>query len=317
MRVIVTGATGFIGRAVVKSLQEDARHGVRAVCRVRKPAMVDSVEWVRGAELAADADWRAAVAGMDVLVHAAARVHVMSDTAVDPLAEFRRVNVAGTLALARQAAAAGLRRFIFLSSIKVNGEETAAGQAFRADHPPRPVDPYGLSKLEAEQGLRSLAEATGMEVVIIRPPLVHGPGVKGNFAAMISWLSRGLPLPLGAITENRRSLLGIDNLVDLIMTCIAHPAAANRIFLASDGEDVSTADLLRRLGNALGHPARLFSVPQGPLMTAARMLGKGDVARRLLGNLQVDASDTREILAWKPPIDLDEGLRRAAAGWAR
>jgi UDP-glucose 4-epimerase len=263
--------------------------------------------------LAPSTDWSTALNGVSVVVHCAARVHVMRDTSVDPLEEFRRVNVQGTLNLARQAAAAGVRRFVFVSSIKVNGEATQPGCPFTADDILAPLDPYGVSKMEAEQALREIVRQTGMEVVIIRPPLVYGPGVKANFAAMMRWLQRGVPLPLGAI-HNQRSLVALDNLVDLIMTCIKHPAAANQTFLVSDGEDASTTELLRRMGQAMGHPARLLPVPASWLKLAAGLIDKRDVAQRLCGSLQVDISKTRELLGWVPPVSLDEGLRRAATG---
>jgi len=237
----------------------------------------------------------------------------MSDTAADPLDEFRRVNVQGTLNLARQAAAAGVKRFAFVSSIKVNGESTQLGAPFKADDVPAPNDAYGLSKMEAEHGLREIALQTGIDVVIIRPPLVYGPGVKANFAAMMRWLQRGAPLPLGAI-HNQRSLVALDNLVDLIVTCLSHPAAANQTFLVADGEDVSTTGLLRRMGQALGRPARLVPVPASWLKLAAAMVGKPDVAQRLCGSLQVDIEKTRRLLGWTPPISLDEGLKKAAEG---
>jgi len=214
----------------------------------------------------------------------------------------------------RQAAASGVRRFVFVSSVKVNGESTSPEQPFRQDDPAAPVDPYGISKREAEDGLREIAAATGMEVVIVRPPLVYGPGVKANFAALMNAVKRGLPLPLGSVTENRRSLVALDNLVDLLITCIDHPAAANQTFLVSDDEDLSTADLLWRLGKAMGRPARLFPMPPALLRTGAALLGKSDMAERLLGNLQVDITHTKQTLGWTPPITVDEGLRRAAAG---
>jgi UDP-glucose 4-epimerase len=237
----------------------------------------------------------------------------MADTVSDPLQEFRRVNVQATLNLARQAAAAGVRRFVFVSSIKVNGELTQPESAFKADDAPAPLDAYGISKMEAEQGLREIALQTGMEVVIIRPPLVYGSGVKANFAAMMRWLKRGVPLPLGAI-QNQRSLVALDNLVDLIVTCLTHPAAANQTFLVSDGEDVSTTELLRRMGQALGSPARLLPVHASWLKLAAAMLGKADMAQRLCGSLQVDISKTRQLLGWQPPLSLDTGLKKAAMG---
>jgi nucleoside-diphosphate-sugar epimerase len=239
----------------------------------------------------------------------------MKDTSTDPLTEFCKVNVAGTANLARQAAKAGVKRFVFLSSIKVNGEFTEAGQPFTADDVPALEDPYGLSKHEAEQLLRQIAAETGMEVVIIRPPLVYGPGVKANFESMMRWLARGVPLPLAAVTNNRRSLVALDNLVDLIVTCLNHSAAANQTFLVSDGEDLSTAQLLKRMGAALGHPARLFYVPPALLKLGATVLNKPGIYQRLCGSLQLDIAKTRQLLGWSPPVSVDEGLRRAAEGF--
>jgi UDP-glucose 4-epimerase len=257
-------------------------------------------------------DWSVALGGILVVVHCAARVHVMADTAANPLEEFRRVNVQGTLNLARQAAAAGVRRFVIVSSIGVNGAETFQ-RPFTAHDEAAPHSPYAASKYEAELGLQALAAETGLEVVIIRPPLVYGPGAPGNFGSLMRWLKRGVPLPLGAI-HNQRSLVALDNLVDLLVTCITHPAAANQTFLVSDGEDVSTTELLRRMGEAMGRPARLLPVPVSLLKLAAIVVGKPDVAQRLCGSLQVDISKTRQLLSWTPPLSLDEGLRRAAAG---
>ena len=265
-------------------------------------------------DLEPSTDWSVALGGVSAVVHCAARVHVMSDTAADPLAEFRQVNVQGTLNLARQAAAVGARRFVFVSSIKVNGEATQLGRPFTADDAPAPLDAYGVSKMEAEQGLRELSAQTGMEVVIIRPPLVYGPDVKANFAAMMRWLRRGIPLPLGAI-HNQRSLVALDNLVDLIVTCLSHPAADNQTFLVSDGEDVSTTELLQRMGQAMNRPARLIPVPAGLLMQAAALLGKRDVAQRLCCSLQLDIEKTRQLLNWNPPLTLDQGLKKAAEGF--
>jgi len=233
----------------------------------------------------------------------------MKDELADPLAEYRLVNVEGTLNLARQAAAAGIKRFIYISSIKVNGESTPLGKPFLSSDIPEPEDPYGVSKREAEQGLMQLAADTGMEVVIIRPPLVYGPGVKGNFATMIKLIDKGLPLPLGAV-HNKRSLVGVDNLVDLIIRCIDHPAAANQVFLAGDGEDLSTTELLRGVANAMGKPARLIPVPVGLLQLSATLLGKEAVAQRLLGSLRVDITKTCELLDWRPPYTVEEGLQR-------
>jgi nucleoside-diphosphate-sugar epimerase len=258
-------------------------------------------------ELGPDTDWTPALDGVDVVVHTAARVHVMHETSADPLAEFRRANVDGTMALARQAAAAGVRRLVFLSSIKVNGEGTIPGRPYRADDVPAPMDPYGVSKHEAEQALLALGRLGPMSVTIIRPVLVYGPGVKGNFLSMLRWVKRGVPLPFGAI-NNRRSLVALDNLVDLIVTCLEHPAAANQVFLVSDGEDVSTSTLLRKLGRALERPARLIPVPPAIFAAAASAAGKGAVARRLLGSLQVDAEPTRKLLSWRPPVSLDQAM---------
>lgn len=309
--VMVTGATGFIGSTLVARLAREARFSPAAAVR-RAATFDEGVEVVPGASLEPDADWSGALQGAEMVVHCAARVHVMDEAAADPLAEFRRVNVEGTLALARQAAEAGVRRFVFVSSIKVNGEQTVPGAPFTAQDEPAPEDPYGLSKAEAEAGLFALGRETGMDIVAVRPALVHGPGVGGNFARMLQWVARGVPLPLGAV-DNRRSLVGLDNLVDLLVRCIDHPAAAGQVFLAGDGEDVSTTELLRRVARAMDRPARLLPVPPMALRAGARLLGKGEMARRLLDSLQVDITHTRETLGWEPPVSLDEGLRRAVA----
>jgi nucleoside-diphosphate-sugar epimerase len=247
--------------------------------------------------------------GIQVVVHAAARVHVMREEAVDALAEFRDINVQGTLKLARQAAESGVKRFIFISSIKVNGECTPTGKAFKADDLPSPMDPYGISKYEAEEALKHLGRETGMEVVIIRPPLVYGPGVKGNFMSLLGWLRRGIPLPLGAV-RNRRSLVSIENLISLIVTCIDHPAAANQVFLVSDGEDLSTSQLLNRLSRAFGRRARLLPVPEWLLKLVASMFGMQAVAQRLCGSLQVNIDKNRELLGWLPPVSVDRAMRQ-------
>lgn len=309
-RIMVTGGSGFVGRTLLERLHQDG-YGLIAPSRTplaQAPAGVVN-PLVTG--LAADVDWSASLEGAAVVIHSAARVHVMNDTADDPLVEFRKANVEGTLSLARQAAAAGVQRFIFISSIKVNGEGTELGHPYRADDTPDPQDPYGVSKMEAEQGLRVLASETGLEVVIIRPVLVYGPGVKANFRSMMSWLRKGIPLPLGA-TGNKRSLVAVDNLVDLIATCIDHPAAANQTFLVSDGEDLSTTQLLQRMGKALGRPARLLPVPASLLHVGAAMLGRRAIAQRLCGSLQVDIGKTRELLGWAPPVSVDDALRKTA-----
>jgi len=298
VKILVTGSNGFVGKALVPALTA-AGHTVLALTRE-----------ISG-DINAQTDWTPHLSGVDVVIHLAARVHMLNDTLADPLEMYRLVNTAGTLNLARQAAACGVKRFIFLSSIKVNGEKTAPGQPFTTQTPPAPLDPYGVSKFEAEEGLKRIAAETPLEYVIIRPPLVYGAGVKANFLSMMRWLDRGVPLPLGAV-NNRRSLIAIDNLVDLIITCVGHPAAANQLFLAADGEDLSTTDLLKRLGIALGKPARLIPVPPILIETAAAVLGKKGITQRLFGSLQVDNSAARMLLNWKPPLTVDEGLRRTA-----
>ncbi|WP_372239445.1 UDP-glucose 4-epimerase family protein [Pseudomonas sp. 2FE] len=309
--VLVTGASGFVGSSVLQRLIVDKREELVAVIRRDNAQTPAGVMRAKVESLGPDCQWQSALNGVRVVIHAAARVHMMNDQVADPLTEFRKVNVEGTLNLARQAAVAGVRRFIFISSIKVNGEGTPVGVPYSADAQPAPADPYGISKMEAEQGLRALAAETGMEVVIIRPTLVYGPGVKANFLSMMRWLHKGVPLPFGAI-HNRRSLVALDNLVDLIVTCIDHPAAANQTFLVSDGEDLSTSELLRRMGAALGKPARLLPVPSWVLETGAAMLGKNALSQRLCGSLQVDISKTRELLGWAPPVSVDAALRKTA-----
>ena len=305
MNVLLTGASGFLGNRLLQSISQI--HFVTAALRSAKKVLRCNSYLV--GEMDSQTDWSYALHGQQVIIHAAARVHVLNDQLADPLAEYRRINVDGTLNLAHQAAASGVKRFIFISSIKVHGEQTPLGQPFTADDTPAPEDAYGISKWEAEQGLQQLASETGMEVVIIRPPLVYGPGVKGNFLSMTKLVTNGLPLPLGAI-HNQRSLVAVENLVDLIITCIDHPAAANQVFLAGDGQDLSTTGLLRGVARAMGRPARLIPVPSSLLMLGATLLGKKAVAQRLLGSLQVDISKARHLLGWEPLITVEEGLRR-------
>ena len=311
MRTMVTGATGFVGQALIRRMAADGRHAVRAAVRAETCTLPAGVECVVAGDLVnlnGDAAWQATVSGMDAVVHLAARVHVMRESASDPLSEFRRVNVTASLKLAKQAAAAGVRRFVYLSSVKVNGESGT----YTESHTPAPEDAYGISKHEAEMGLRGIADETGLEVVIIRPPLVYGPGVGANFRALMRAVARGIPLPFGAV-DNRRSLAAVDNLVDFVLTCLEHRAAANETFLVSDGEDLSTTDLIRRIADAMGRPARLIPMPVSVLLATATALGKRDIARRLLGSLQVDISKARRMLHWAPPISVDEGLKRAVA----
>ena len=312
--VLVTGATGFVGRAVVDRLSRDGT-AVTAAGR-SDAAFADGVKFVRVGDLGATTDWSAALRGCDAVVHCAARVHVMQDGSADPIAAYRTANVDGSLALAQRAAAAGIRRFIFISSIKVNGEATVLGTPFRATDRPNPLDPYGISKLEAEQALQRLADTGAIDLVIIRSPLVYGPGVKANFLSMARWISRGVPLPFGGITANRRSFIALENLVDLIVTCVTRDEAVGQTLLVSDGEDLSTAELLRRTARALGVPARLLPIPAGALALAARLLGRADLWQRLGGTLQVDSAPTRQRLNWTPPVSVDEGLRAAVASLA-
>jgi len=310
-KILVTGGTGLVGRALLERLV--CRSDVRVLAWIRRvdallPVGVIPVPLSHGRVFAAGAQ----TDGLDTVIHCAARVHVMNEKVKDPVAEFRKVNVDMTLELARSAVKAGARRFIFISSIKVNGEGTLPGQAFTAFDEPAPIGPYAQSKYEAELGLRAISAQTGLDVVIIRTPLVYGPGVRANFRSMMRWLSAGLPLPLGAL-HNKRSLVALDNLVDLIDVCIDHPAAANQTLLVSDDEDLSTSELLRRLAAALGRPARLLSIPEGWLAKGARLLRKEDVQVRLCGSLQVDIRHTRELLRWAPPVRVDDALGRAAA----
>lgn len=307
--LLLTGASGFVGGAILKAAHQRGLK-IRPVYR-----SMDSIneysQAVFVSELDDAADWSQALQGVDVLIHAAARTHIMREEALDPLAEYRRVNVRGTLNLARQAAAAGVKRFVFISSIKVNGEGTTPGRPFTADDDPAPEDAYGLSKTEAEVQLKQVALDMGMEVTIIRPPLIYGVGVKGNLANLISWIKRGVPLPLAGVTQNRRSLVGLDNLVDLIIVCADHPLAGNQTFLISDGEDCSTSELLRRIGKALGRPPHLVWVPVGFISLLASLLGKRATSERLLGSLQIDMQKTCGLLDWRPSVPMDEGLRRA------
>ena len=312
MHVLVTGAGGFVGRALVPALLRDG-HKVRAAVRNLDGGPVLGAEMVAVGDIGPATDWEAALDGVEAVVHLAARVHVMRDSAADPLAEFRQVNVEGTRRLGAAAASAGVRRFVFVSSVKVNGEATR-DRPFTEQDPPAPRDPYGVSKWEAEQALMVGARA-GMEPVVLRPPLVYGPGVGGNFLSLLRLCHRGLPLPLGAV-RNARSLIYVGNLAHALVRAVDHPAASGRTFLVRDGADVSVPQLLRQTGEALGCPVRLIPVPPPLLRFGAAVLGRTAAAERLLGSLSVDDSSIRQVLEWQPPFSMAEGLRETGA-WFR
>jgi len=313
-RVLVTGANGFIGQAVCADLPSRGYHVLGAVRRIPDVGQQAGVQYLEMGNLDECTNWASALSGVDSVVHLAGRVHRIRETAADPLAEFRHVNVALTLNLARQAARSGVRRFVFVSSIKVNGESTPFGQPFTADNVPQPLDPYAVSKFEAEQALMQLAGETGLEVVITRPPLVYGPGVKANFQAMMHWLRKGVPLPLGLL-YNQRSMVALDNLVDFIATCLHHPAAVNQIFLVSDGEDLTIRALLQRTAAAFSIPSRLLPVPVFLLRAMGRMFGKKEMVQRLCDTLQVDIEKSQRLLGWEPPITIDAELTKTAQRW--
>ncbi|MEG0937460.1 MAG: SDR family oxidoreductase [Comamonas sp.] len=313
--ILITGASGFVGCEILTQLLK-SEESVKLDVAVRKLNEL----WPKRVfqhvinEIDGGTDWSSVVKGKSTVIHCAARAHILHDKAINPLQEFRRINVDGTLNLARQSVKAGVRRFIFLSSIGVNGAETFL-HPFTEFDTAAPHSPYAMSKYEAELGLQILAAETGIEIVIIRSPLVYGPKAPGNFGSLMRWIRSGVPLPLGSI-NNRRSLVSINNLVDLILICVNHPAASNQVFFVSDNEDVSTTELLRRMGKAMGNPARLVPIPSSFLRMAATALGRREIAIRLCGSLQVDIEKTRRLLGWNPPLSLDEGLKKAAEGGA-
>ena len=305
MKVLVSGANGFVGRALCPHLESK---GHTVVPLVRRPCGMAG-EYIVGEELS----WSHALKDCESVIHLAGRAHVMKDGERDPLHAFRAANVDMTLALANQALEEGVRRFVFMSTVKVNGEVTAPGVSFKADDLPAPQDDYAISKWEAEQGLLEIAKK-GLEVVIIRPPLIYGPGAKGNFASLISWIKKGIPLPLGAI-HNQRSLVALDNVVSFAALCAdikASPNAKGEVFLVSDGEDISTTELLQRVAKAYGRLSLLLPVPVKLMHIGAGLLGKSSLADRLLGSLVIDDTKAREMLGWLPPVSMDEQLRKMA-----
>jgi nucleoside-diphosphate-sugar epimerase len=309
MRLLVTGANGFIGRATCARLASGGMDVVAAIRR-RTTALPAGVSPMVVGELHADTPWDASLRGVTGVIHLAARVHVTDDRARDPLDEFRRVNVEGTVRVARRAAQAGVTRFVFVSSVKVHGEQRAA--PYTEHDVPAPADAYAQSKWEAEQALREIERETGMEVAIVRPPLVYGPGVRANFLSLLEAVHKRIPLPLGLV-RNRRSLIFVGNLADALAQCVTHSNGAGRTFLVSDGEDVSTASLIRHLADAMHTRAILLPVPVGILRMTARLTGKGDAMTRLVSSLSVDSRDIRDRLDWRPPFSLREGLAATVA----
>lgn len=304
--IVITGANGFVGKRLCDAL---SALGCPLLGIVRTGAVNMAFPAMDVGEINNDTDWSLALPGATTVVHLAARVHVMKERLANPLSAFFAVNVEGTLNLARQAAASGVKRFVYISSIKVNGERTQPGLPFTEMDEPKPTDDYALSKLEAERGLHKIALETDMDLVIVRPPLIYGPGVKANMAALVSAVQKGWPLPLGAI-HNRRSLIAVDNLVDFVLICTTHSLAANQTFLVSDGHDLSTTELIQGISRAANMPDRLMPIPVGVLKFMGCMVGKCDVVGRLCDNLQIDSSKARTLLDWTPPISVKEGLRR-------
>jgi len=316
MKVFLTGATGFVGGAIAKRLSNmpevdlilaarDKWHGLKVNAEAHQFSALDSINYLKES-----------LVGIDVVIHSAARAHVINEAIGNPLEEFRKVNVEGTLNLAQQAASVGVKRFIFISSLKVSGESTEFGRPFTTNDQPAPADPYSVSKFEAEQGLQNIMLTTSMEVIIVRPPLVYGPGVKANFSLLLSWVASGIPLPFGAI-YNSRSLVALDNLVDFLVICLSHPAAAGQTFFVSDGEDVSTSELLRRTARAMGKKILLLPVPIAWLEFSFYLIGKQEITQRLCSSLQVDIGKNYRMLGWIPPLTLDQGLKKAVEGMKR
>ncbi|MDB2386522.1 SDR family oxidoreductase [Shewanella sp.] len=313
MNLAITGYTGFVGTRLLEYVDPQS---VTLLGR-RYPFDKRFVKNTVLTDLASQLDFKDSLSGIDVVIHLAGRAHIMGDSGLDSAEAYWKTNTSATLALARQAAKLGVKRFIFVSSIKVNGESTELDMPFTASDAKKPVDFYGQSKSEAESQLLQLAKETGLEVVIIRPTLVYGPGVKANFASLLKLVSKGLPLPFGCIKNNKRSLVSVKNLVHLIITCIDHPKAVNQVFLVSDDHDVSTASMVKYMSHALGKSNRLLPVPLWCYRLAGKLVGKSDVVNRLIGSLQVDISHTKDTLGWIPPQTLEQGFRETVEAFIR
>ena len=314
MKVMVTGANGFVGKSLCAALLGKGDCVLGAIRRAAPDEQPGPADYIPVGEISPATDWSAALNGVEVVIHLAARVHVMHETASDPLTEFRKVHTEGTAHLARSAAASGVKRLVYVSSIKVNGEQTAAAPYSELD-PVSPQDPYGVSKWEAEQALQRVAQETGLEVVIVRPPLVYGPGVKGNFISLFAAIDKGIPLPLAG-ANNARSLVYVGNLVDALIACATHPDAAGQTYLVSDGAAVSTAELAKEIAAALQCKDRAFYFPPAVLRAMAALLGKSAQVDRLFGSLRIDSQKIRDELGWTPPYTLQQGLRETAS-WYR
>ena len=308
-KILITGATGFVGRALFENLKSKKKYFAHLTTRTNQEELFEGGKAFNIGEIDPNTNWKDALDGVSCIVHCAARAHMMEKKQTDSLNAYRRINVDGTKNLAKQAAGRGVKRFIFLSSVKVNGEETITSKSFKYDDIPQPEDAYGISKWEAEQALLEIFKQTGLEVVIIRPPLVYGEGVKGNFLRLLDIVYKQIPIPFAKI-NNLRSFVGLDNLIDLIICCIEHPKAGGKTFLVSDGEDLSTTDLIRKLSKFMNKSPRLLQVPQLIIQLIGRLVGKSLEVKRLLGSLRVDNSYTREILGWSPVLSLDESLAK-------
>ncbi len=309
MRILITGATGFVGSRLLLKLK-DKGHFCRAAVRRASSSVDVQTDSVIVGEIDAQTDWSQAVKDIDVVVHLAARVHIMNDQVENPLLEFRKINLEGTRSLAEAAIKAGAKRFVYISSIKVNGEATYA-LPFTSQDSPSPSDPYAIAKWEAERALQELSQESGLEVVIIRPTLVYGPGVKANFLNLVKLVRKRIPLPLAGI-KNKRNLVALDNLVDLIVTCCEHPDAGGHVFLAADDEAVSTAELVTNIAKSFGQRSPVFFFPPMLMAWACRLLGKQAIWNRLAGSLQVDNSEAKKIMGWQPVTSMDEELKRIA-----